>query len=172
MAPELVVIDDGGNNVGLMTRDKALRAAQEKGLDLIEVAPSAKPPVAKIMSFDKYRYQQEKKFKKQKAGQKTQEMKQVQISARIAAHDLATKTKQINKFLGEGHPVNIVMVLRGREKANKQWAGEKLKEFLTTINPHKVISPIKSAMRGMQVQISKIWKKQLPKEFDSLKVAN
>ena len=151
------MVDDEGRSLGVLARDQALQAAHDKGLDLIEVAPNAKPPVARIMSFDKYRYQQEKKFKKQKAGQKSLELKQIQISGRSAKNDLQTKAKKANKFLEEGRPINIVMVLRGREKANKRWAEEKLREFLgTMINPHRILSPIKPGGRGMQVQITKI----------------
>lgn len=152
-----MVIDEQGQSLGLMSREQALSKAQESGLDLIEIAASAKPPVARIMSFDKYRYQQEKKLKKQKIGQKNLETKQVQISGRSATNDLQVRANQINKFLSEGRPVNIILVLRGREKANKQWAEEKLREFLKNmVSEHKVISSIKFMGRGMQVQITKL----------------
>ncbi len=156
-AEQLMVIDEQGQSLGLMSREQALSKAQESGLDLIEIAASAKPPVARIMSFDKYRYQQEKKLKKQKIGQKNLETKQVQISGRSATNDLQVRANQINKFLSEGRPVNIILVLRGREKANKQWAEEKLREFLKNmVSEHKVISSIKFMGRGMQVQITKL----------------
>ena len=151
-----MVIDEQGQSLGVMSRDEALIKAKEKALDLIEIAPSAKPPVARIISFDKYRYQQEKKLKKQKAGQKNLELKQVQISGRSALNDLQTRANQVKKFLGEGRPVNIILVMRGREKANKDWARGKLEEFLKKmIVDYKVISSIKFMGRGMQVQIFK-----------------
>ena len=147
------MIDEEGKSLGTLKKDAAVQLAQTKNLDLIEISPFAKPPVARIMSFDKYRYQQEKKLKKQKAAQKNQEMKQVQISGRIAANDLHVKARKANEFLTEGRPLNIVLTLRGREKGNQQWAHKKLQEFLATINPHRVISPPKFMGRGIHIQI-------------------
>jgi translation initiation factor IF-3 len=112
-----------------MATIEALKLAMEKGLDLIEVSPLSKPPVARIMSFDKYRYQQEKKLKKQKASV-GKEWKQIQVTVRSGKNDLGLKAQKMAEFLKEGHPVGIVMVLRGREKGNKNWAMEKFKEFI------------------------------------------
>ena len=155
-APEVMVIDESGKSLGKMAKDAAIALAKEKGLDLIEIAASAKPPVARIMSFDKFRYQQEKKLKKQRAQQKGQEMKQVQISIREAAHDLQMKADRVNKFMAEGNQVEIVMTLRGREKANKDFAKEKLNQFITMINPeHKVITEPKVGGRGIYMQVVK-----------------
>jgi len=152
----MMVVDEEGGNLGKMTKDAALKLAQEKGLDLIEIAPMAKPPVARIMSFDKFRYQQEKKFKKQRAQQKGQEMKQVQISIREAKHDLQMKADRVNEFLAEGHPVEILMTLRGREKANKDFAREKLANFIKMINPeHRVIMEPRVGGRGIGMQVIK-----------------
>lgn len=151
-----MVIDEEGKSLGQMSKDAALKAAKEKGLDLIEIAPMAKPPVARIMSFDKFRYAQEKKLKKQRAQQKGQEMKQVQVSIKEALHDLQVKAGRVNKFLSEGHQVEIVMVLRGREKANKDFAREKLRNFITMITPeHKVITDPKVGGRGINMQVAK-----------------
>lgn len=151
-----MVIDEEGKSLGTMKKDMALSLAKEKKLDLIEIAPMAKPPVARIMSFDKFRYQQEKKFKKQRAQQKGQEMKQVQISIREALHDLQIKAERVNKFLEEGHLVEIVMTLRGREKANKDFAREKLAEFIKIITPeHKIIMEPKTGGRGINMQVAK-----------------
>lgn len=151
-----MVIDEEGKSIGKIKKDDALKLAQEKGLDLIEIAPMAKPPVARIMSFDKFRYQQEKKFKKQRAQQKGQEMKQVQVSIKEAVHDLQVKADRVNKFLSEGNQVEIVMVLRGREKANKDFAREKLANFIKMIDPeHKVIMAPKVGGRGINMQVVK-----------------
>lgn len=108
------------------------------------------------MSYDKYRYQQEKKFRKQRASRRGQEMKQVQISARAARNDLDIKAKKLNQFLAEGHPVEIVLVLRGREKYNRDWAMKKLNAFLTFILPnHKIVSPPRFGGRGIIMQVTK-----------------
>lgn len=136
-----------------MNREAALELAQNRGLDLIEISPLAQPPVARIMNYDKFRYEIEKKLKKQRVGYKASASKQIQITARAAHHDLGTKVRQTNKFLAEHHPVVIVLVLRGREKANKAWAFGKLQEFLKMIAPHKVVAPPKFGVRGINIQI-------------------
>ncbi len=140
-----------------MTREKALALARpEAGLDLIEIVPSANPPVVRIMSFDKFRYEREKAEKKERQAQKGATLKQVQISARAARNDLLIRLRQLEKFLGEGHPVEIQMRLRGREKGNKAWAAQKLDEFLKMITiEHKLLSSPKFGGRGMVVQIMK-----------------
>ncbi len=149
-------IDETGANLGVIETSEALRLAKEKGLDLVEISPMAIPPVVKIISFDKYRYQEEKKWKKQRATQKIQEMKQVQISARAAQNDLQIKVHQLEKFLNEGHPVEISMRLRGREKYNKDWARQKLDGFLKMIGlEYKILSEPKFAGRGMLAQVTK-----------------
>lgn len=151
-----MIIDEEGRGLGKMTRDAALSLAKEKSLDLILIVPTAKPPVARVMSFDKYRYQLEKKLKKQRGRQKGQEMKQVQISIREALHDLQMKADRVNQFLAEGHVVEILLTLRGREKANKDFAKEKLANFLKMINPdHKVMMEPKFGGRGIGMQVVK-----------------
>ncbi len=150
------MIDEEGKGLGKMKTTDALKLTLEKKLDLIEIAPNAKPPVARIMSYDKFRYQQEKKLKKQKAQQKSSELKQVQISPKEALHDLEMKAGRVNKFMEEGDQVEIVMVLRGREKGNKDFAREKLANFVKMINPeHKVISSAKDGGRGIYMQVGK-----------------
>jgi translation initiation factor IF-3 len=150
------VIDDTGSNLGVLKTSAALERAKEMGLDLIEVSPAANPPVARIMSYDKFRYEETKKLKKQKAKQKGQELKQVKISIREAKNDLERKANRVNEFLEGGNQVEIMLWLRGREKANKDFARNKLTEFLTTIDPdHKVIMHPKYSGRGFIVQVAK-----------------
>lgn len=122
---------------------------------MIEISPNAKPPVARIMSFDKFRYQQEKKLKKQRAQQRGQDMKQIQIGVGTAMHDLQIKLNKINEFFAEGNQVEIMMVLRGREKANKDWARKKLEEFLKMIPDHKVLMAPRAGGRGFVAQVAK-----------------
>ena len=129
--------------------------AKSKGLDLIEISAGAKPPVARVMSFDKFRYQQEKKLKKQKAQQRGQDMKQIQIGVGTAIHDLQIKIGKINEFLKEGFQVEVMMVLRGRQKANKDWAQKKLVEFLNMIPDHKMLMTPRPGGRGFVAQIAK-----------------
>ena len=155
-APELLVIDESGKNLGVISLDKALQFAKESGKDLIEISPFTKPPVAKIISYDKFRYQQEKKLKKQKLNQKETELKQIQISVRAAQNDLQVKANQAKKFMDKGHIVRIILVLKGREKGNRDFAKQKLNQFLGEfIKDYKLLIQPKFAGRGLMVQIQK-----------------
>lgn len=150
------MIDESGENLGVMKKEEALAKAMSAGLDLIEIAPQAAPPVARIMSFDKWRYQRAKEEKRSKQAQKQKELKQVQISARIAENDMAMKAKQAEKFLREGHKVEIHLRLRGREKANKEWALGRIKEFTGKITvPYQVTMEPRQGGRGYLMQITK-----------------
>jgi len=152
----LRVVDETGENLGVMPLEAALKLAMEKGLDLIEIAPMVKPPVARIISFDKFRYQKEKELKKQKATQKTSELKQIQITAKSAKNDLETRVKRINEFLEEENKVEIMLVLKGREKYNREWARYKLNEFLKMITvEHKTTMEPRFIGKGMVMQIMK-----------------
>jgi len=140
----------------MMKKDAALALAKEKGMDLIEIAPNATPPVARIINFDKFRYQQKKKQKQQLAKQKGGEFKQIQISVGEASHDLERKSERVNEFMEEGNRVEILLVLRGRQKAHKQWAKQKLEEFMKTIkSEYKVTLEPKYIGRGFITQILK-----------------
>ena len=140
-----------------MPREEALKLVRpEEGIDLIEIAPNAKPPVARLMNFDKYRYEEGKKGRKERKAQRGGTMKQVQISAREAQNDLLRKVGQIAKFFEEEHPVEVALSLRGREKYNKPWARQKMDEFLRLITvEYKIIEAPKFGGRGMTAQISK-----------------
>ena len=149
-------MQEDGTALGVMPKARALELAKEQGVDLIEIAANAKPPVAKLISFDKYRYQKEKEVKKERLSQKTAGLKQIQISARAAQNDLLIKVRQLEKFLSEGHQVEIQLRLRGREKYNKPWAYQKLDEFLKMITiEYKLLSTPKFGGRGLGVHITK-----------------
>lgn len=153
---EVRVTDENGEGLGIMPLEAALKLAKERGVDLIEVVPNATPPITRLMSYDRYRYQREKAEKKEKLAQKTAGLKQIQISARAHKNDLLIKVHQLEKFLNEGHQIEVAMRLRGREKYNKEWAHHKLAEFLKMIAPEfKVTSPPKFGGYGLNVQISK-----------------
>jgi translation initiation factor IF-3 len=140
-----------------LSREKALALVRpDSGIDLIEISPNAKPPVVRLMSYDKFRYEEEKRLKKERLAQKSVGMKHVQITARAAANDLMIKVRAVEKFFGQGHPVEINLRLRGREKRNKDWAMEKLKEFLKLLPmEYKQLSPPKFGGNGPGVQIVK-----------------
>ena len=150
------MIDEMGANLGVLSLEQAKTLAKEKGLDLIEIVPTANPPVVKIQNFDKYRYQEEKKMKKLRSQQKEGGMKQVQISVREAPHDLEMKAGRIMEFITEGNVVEVMMVLRGREKGNKDFARQKMLDFLKFITiEHKVLSGPKIGGRGFLMHLAK-----------------
>lgn len=110
--PEVRVIDEKGENLGVLTTDKAIAAAKERGLDLVEVAPQANPPVCKIVDFGKYYYQQEKRERKQ---QHRSKLKEVKFTIKIGEHDFQTKLGRVREFLLHGDMVRISIFFRGRE---------------------------------------------------------
>jgi len=156
IAKELRVIDEAGENLGVMKKEEAIALAQKKSLDLIEIAPTAQPPVARIMSFDKYRYYQGKEERKQRQAQKQKDLKVVQISPRAALNDLKLKAGKAEEFLKEGHKVQISIFLRGREKGNKDWALQKMRDFIKMITvSHEITMEPRQGGRGFVAQIAK-----------------
>ncbi len=156
IAPEVRVIGDAEENLGVLKLADALKLAKEKGLDLIEISTGAVPPVCRIISYDKYRYQQEKKLKKQRSNQRGGEQKQVQISIREAKNDLQMKVGRVHEFLAEGHQVEVYLSMRGRELGNRDFARKKIQEFMTMITvPYQVLNPIGFAGRGFTTLITK-----------------
>ena len=148
-APEVRVIDASGKQIGVMPTAQAIATAQELGLDLVEVSPKAQPPVCKIINFDKYRYQQDKLVQAQKKHQKKVEVKGIRISVRIGQHDLEVKAKSANKFLSDRNKVKIEMRLRGRERANIQFAMDQIKKFTDLITVGHVIEANPKRMGGL-----------------------
>lgn len=150
------MIDADGTNLGILPFAEALTRANAQGLDLIEVVPTANPPVARIFSYDKFRYQKEKEEKKQRSAEKVLGLKHVRITPRAAKNDLEVKAKKAAEFLEEGHKVELMVFLRGREKGNKEWGLKKLIDFLPMIGvPHTVTMEPKFAGRGYVMQIEK-----------------
>lgn len=141
----------------MLAREKALALVRPAdGIDLIEISPNAKPPVVRLMSYDKFRYEEAKREKKERLAQKGGGLKRVQISARAAQNDLMIKMKQLEKFLAEGHQVEIHLRLRGREKGNKDWARQKLEEFMKAIPVEfKRLSEPRFGGYGLSVQVAK-----------------
>ena len=119
-ASELRVIDEDGNQLGVLSRREALQLAEERDLDLVEVSPDAKPPVARIVDWGKYNYQRTKQQQKNRKAAKATELKQMRFGLKIGQHDLAIKLGKVAKFLDDGHKVRLTIVYRGREQAHKE----------------------------------------------------
>ncbi len=117
---EVRCMDDEGTQYGILSSDEALSIAQDKGLDLVLIAPDAKPPVAKIMDYGKFKYQLEKKKKEAKKKQKKIELKEIKLSVKIADNDINYKVKHAREFLEAGKHVKFRVFLRGREMSNPQ----------------------------------------------------
>ncbi len=117
---EVRVIDENGVQLGIMDSKEALRLAKEADLDLVKVAPTANPPVCKIIDYGKYRYEQARKEKEARKKQKTVEIKEIRLSPNIDENDLKTKVNNARKFISKGNKVKITLRFRGREMAHMQ----------------------------------------------------
>ncbi len=139
------MIDDAGKMVGIMKIEDALALAREREVDLVEISPAAKPPVVKLLDFDKYRYQQEKAAQEARKKVKKVTVKGIRLSVRIGDHDLNFKAKQSNEFLTEGHKLKVDVVMQGREQAHPELAFELIKRFqsLITVSFNKESGPTK-----------------------------
>lgn len=124
--PEVRVVDDDGAMLGILPTHEALRKAQERGLDLVEVNPKADPPVCKILDFGKYKYDEKKKQKETKRKQTTVEIKEIKLRPKTDDHDLAFKSRAARRFLEAGHKVKFTCRFRGREITHPEKAQEQL----------------------------------------------
>jgi translation initiation factor IF-3 len=127
---EVRVIDDQGNSLGVMSVPDAVKKAEEKGADLVEVSPNAKPPVCKILDYGKYRYEQLKKDKEAKKKQHVVVVKEVQVRPNIDKHDLGIKLEHANEFLIKGFKVKFVIRFRGREMEYKEQRGKEITDLI------------------------------------------
>lgn len=134
---------------------EAINIAKERMLDLVEIAPTAHPPVCKIMDFGKYQYQKSREERQNKSKQKKSDVKGIRISVRTDEHDLAFKKEQAEKFLKKGDKVKIEIMLKGREKAYQDLARKSLSEFVFSISvPYKREQEIKKFPRGFNILIA------------------
>jgi translation initiation factor IF-3 len=114
------VIDENGENLGVMYTKEAIEQAADVGLDLVEISPNADPPVAKFLDVGKFRYEAQKKANQARKTQKTQEIKEIKMRPNIDDHDYDVKMRAIHKFIGEGDKVKVTLRFRGREMAHQQ----------------------------------------------------
>jgi len=156
-ARELRVIGVGGANHGVISLEEALKLAREAELDLIEISPKAKPPVAKITDYGKFQYELKKKQKDVKAKSHTTETKNVQVKIGTGDHDLNLKSKRVTEWLSEGHRVKIDLFLWGRYKYMEfSFLKERLERFLKLIvADYKVADEIKKGPKGLTVTVEK-----------------
>lgn len=118
--PRVLLIDQNGEKQGIMPISAALEAAEEAGLDLVEIVPTAEPPVCKILDYGKFRFQEQKKKAEARKRQKVVEIKEIKLRPNIDKHDLEVKTKAMHRFFEEGDKVKVTLRFRGREMAHPE----------------------------------------------------
>ena len=138
-AKEVQLIGDEGEKLGVISLKEALEVAEEKKLDLVLVAPNAKPPVCKIMNYGKYKFEQAKKEKEAKKKQKTVEIKEIRITPNIEEHDFGFKAKNAKKFIEDGNKVKITVRFRGRELNNVKMGENVLNDFAKELEDVAVV---------------------------------
>ncbi|UUX35541.1 translation initiation factor IF-3 [Fundicoccus culcitae] len=138
-AKELRLIGDNGEQIGVKSLEDALTLAESFGLDLVLVSPQAKPPVARIMDYGKYRFEMQKKEKEQRKNQKIVSVKEVRLSPSIEEHDYQTKLRQAIKFLENGDKVKASIRFRGRAITHKELGREVLEDFIADTKDYSVV---------------------------------
>lgn len=144
------MIDSDGKQLGIMPTRRAVKIAQEQGLDLVEVAPTANPPVCKILDYGRYRYEQEKLAKEAKKKQKGGDIKTIRLRPAIGTHDIETKTRNAIEFLQEGDKVKFVVIFRSRELRRPQIAESLLRRIAEQVQEWGVVEK-QPSMEGRQM---------------------
>ncbi len=144
---EVRVVDEEGNQLGVLPTFEALRLAQERGVDLVEVAPNAVPPVCRLLDFGKFQYERQKKDREARKAQKVIEIKEIRLKPRTGEHDLDTKVRKSLGFLEEGAKVRVTVRFRGREITHPEIGREQLAEFAQKVGDAAIIEQ-QPAMEG------------------------
>jgi len=151
--PQVRLIDTTGEQIGIVPTREALRMALEKGFDLVEISPTAKPPVCKIMDYGKYKYELNKKAKSAKKKQHVIQMKEMRLRPKIEEHDYQFKLKHIQEFLEEGNKVKVFVEFRGREMAHQE-LGHKIIQRLEEDLKDLGIIEQKAKMEGRNLSLT------------------
>ena len=152
---EVRLIGEDGEQLGIMSSREAMTIAAEANLDLVKIAPTAKPPVCKIIDYGKYKYEQTRKEKEAKKKQKTVEVKEVRLSPNIDTNDLNTKVNNAKKFIGKGNKVKVTLRFRGREMAHVQSSKHILDDFAALLEDVAVVEkPAKMEGRSMSMVLT------------------
>ena len=152
---EVLLISEDGEQLGIMSAKEAYKLAQEAELDLVKIAPTAKPPVCKIIDYGKYRYELTRKEKEAKKKQKTVEVKEVRLSPNIDTNDLVTKVNSARKFVTKGNKVKVTLRFRGREMAHIQQSKHILDDFAKMLEDvASVEKPAKLEGRNMSMVLT------------------
>jgi translation initiation factor IF-3 len=167
--PEVRLIDENGEQVGVIPTEEALERAREKDLDLVEVAPNSKPPVTRILDYSKYKYEQEQKAKAARKHQQQTNIREIKLRPKIAQHDYETKRGHVERFLRNQDKVKVTIMFRGREQSHPERGRmlldrlfEDVSELATVEqeplqegrNMHMLLAPVRNAGRASEAAAS------------------
>lgn len=138
-ALQLRLLDEEGKQIGIVSKIEALQKAKELSLDVVEISASAKPPVAKLIDFKKFKYQEAKKERENKKSQKNVGVKEIRLRPFMGAHDLDTRKRQTQQFVDEGNQIKVSVFFKGRELGRKQFGYDILKRFVESLESVKIV---------------------------------
>jgi len=139
MSPTVRLLDEEGKQIGIVTKLEALQKAKELNLDIVEIAPGAKPPVAKLIDFKKFKYQEAKKERENRKSQKNVGVKEIRLRPFIGQHDFDTRLNRAKEFLEEGNQVKLSLFFRGREITRKEFGFDVMKRFIAGLESVRVV---------------------------------
>lgn len=152
-APQLRLLTEEGKQIGIVTKLEALQRAKELGVDLVEIAPNANPPVAKLIDFKKFKYQEAKKEREAKKNQKNVGVKEVRLRPFIAEHDFETRVAQGKEFLEEGNQLKIALSFKGREISKKEFGFAIMNRYIAALDGVKVVREPKMTGRVLEALV-------------------
>jgi len=139
LSPTVRLLDEEGKQIGIVTKLEALQKAKELDLDVVEVASNAKPPVAKLIDFKKFKYQEAKKEQEIRKNQKNVGVKEIRLRPFIGQHDFDTRLKKAKEFLADGNQVKLSLFFRGREITRKEFGFDVMKRFVAGLSDVRVV---------------------------------
>ncbi len=139
MSPTVRLLDEEGKQIGIVTKLEALQKAKELDLDVVEIAPAAKPPVAKLIDFKKFKYQEAKKEQENRKSQKNVGVKEIRLRPFIGQHDFDTRLNRAKEFLEDGNQVKLSLFFRGREITRKEFGFDVMKRFIAGLEAVRVV---------------------------------
>ena len=137
--PQVRLVGEQGEQMGIVSSAEANRIAEEKNLDLVLISPNAEPPVCKIMDYGKFKFEQNKKLREQRKAQKVVELKEIQLSMTIEMHDMQTKARHANKFLVDGDKLKVTIRMRGRQQARPELGIVVMRNFFELVAANGII---------------------------------
>ena len=138
-SPQVRLLDEEGKQIGVVTKLEALQKAKELNIDVVQIAANANPPVAKLIDFKKFKYQEAKKERESKKSQKNVGIKEIRLRPFIGQHDFDTRVEKAKEWLGDGNQVKIVVFFKGREITRKEFGFEVMKKFLSNLESIRIV---------------------------------